>query len=159
MEEELIKRFLDLPLPPLIGNLLLIVLVGMALVDWYKGVPYQPIRHFLRWIGDQTTKGISDKVDALKSDVQNVREELDDHIRSQDDATAETLRARILSFASSVERGESHSKSEYENIVRLHDQYLDICARIGKQNGFTELEYDHIVKSYNDEFEKGNFYD
>lgn len=152
IEQELLKRLLETPTPPMIKNLLLILLLFLALVDWWDGVKFQPIRRFLRWIGRQFTKDLADKVEGLKEDIKEVRGDLEEHIKAQDDEMAESLRASILAFASSIERGEAHSRREYENIIRNHERYLELCEKLDKVNGYTEIEFEVIRQEYMSHF-------
>ena len=141
MEEEIIKRLLDLPTPPLIGHIVLIGLAVLAVIDWWSGVKYQPIRTALKWLGKQMNADLTKRVEG-------VRKELTEHIRSQDDDNAEYLRMNILSFSSSLSRGEAHSQTEFENIMRVHDRYAELCEKIGKKNGYTDSSFEFIQREY-----------
>lgn len=101
-------------------------------------------------------KDLDGKVDGLKADISEVRGDLEAHIMAQDNENAESLRSMILAFASSVSRGESHTQGEFEQIIRAHDRYLEICEKIGKQNGYTEMEYRYILEEYQTRFHDGN---
>lgn len=152
IEQEILKRLLETPTPPMIKNLLLLLLLFLALVDWWDGVEFQPIRRFLRWLGRQFTRDLADNVEGLKEDIKEVRGDLEEHIKAQDDEMAESLRASILAFASSIERGEAHSRREYENVIRNHERYLDLCEKLDKINGYTEIEFEVIRQNYVQKF-------
>jgi len=60
----------------------------------------------------------------------------------------DSLRYKILSFASSIRRGELHTTQEFETIFHFHDKYEMLIDKLGETNGFTHSEFLFIAEEY-----------
>lgn len=60
----------------------------------------------------------------------------------------DNLRYKVLSFASSLRRGEKHTTQEFETIFHFHDKYEKIIAERNETNGYLHEEFEYIKNEY-----------
>ena len=82
----------------------------------------------------------------IKLDLKEIKQEFNS---SEKDA----LRYKILSFASSLRRGEQHTTQEFETIFHFHDKYEKIIEKLDETNGYCHEEFEYITKKYKEKME------
>lgn len=65
-----------------------------------------------------------------------------------DDNEKDRLRYEILSFASSLRRGEKHTTQEFDTIFMFHSKYETIIKRLNVSNGYLDDEFAYIIKKF-----------
>lgn len=73
----------------------------------------------------------------LKEDIKNLNNELTNNEK-------DNLRYKVLSFASSLRRGETHTTQEFETIFHFHDKYEEIIRSRNEKNGYLHEEFEFI---------------
>ena len=72
-----------------------------------------------------------------------------DQINSKiDENEKDRLRHEILSFASSLRRGEKHTTQEFDTIFMFHSKYETIIKRLNVSNGYLDDEFNYIIKKF-----------
>lgn len=87
----------------------------------------------------------------LYGDVRNDIKELKNDFNSSE---KDRLRYEILSFASSLRRGEAHTTQEFQTICMFHDKYEKIIEKLGEKNGFTHSEFEYIEEKMREKMEE-----
>lgn len=77
-----------------------------------------------------------------------INKELKTMNQAIDDNEKDHLRHEILSFASSLRRGEKHTTQEFETIYHFHEKYEKIVKKLGESNGYTDEEFKYIREQY-----------
>lgn len=126
----------------------LFALSGLIEVAPIKINPWSKI---LRWIGNKLNGDVLVEVDALKSQVQLVRER-------QDESEAKSARVRILRFGDEMYLGQKHSKEHFINILADIKTYNDYCREHPNfENERTKITEEHIKSTYQRCLEEHSF--
>lgn len=75
------------------------------------------------------------------SEIDNINAKIDDNEKDR-------LRYEILSFASSLRRGEKHTTQEFDTIFMFHSKYQTIIKRLNVSNGYLDEEFDYIIQEF-----------
>lgn len=83
----------------------------------------------------------------VRSDIKELKEDFNSSEKDR-------LRYEILSFASSLRRGEAHTTQEFQTICAFHDKYENLISRLGEKNGFTHSEFEYIEEKMREKMEE-----
>lgn len=104
------------------GLLLLLTLIQIAPI---KVNPWSAIG---RVIGKALNGDVMKKLDVLEDSQRETREQLEEHIRVDDERNADLHRTRILRFNTELLRDNKHTEEEFNDILYNIDCYEKYCA-------------------------------
>lgn len=95
----------------------------------------------LKWIGRRLNS-------ELREDVKILKKEVDDLKKEQIQKNIEQKRKIILDFANSLRQDKKHTVEEYENIIRVIDDYMIMCEKYKIKNGYIDIQSKYINDTY-----------
>lgn len=95
----------------------------------------------LKWIGRRLNS-------ELREDVKILKKEVDDLKKEQIQKNIEQKRKIILDFANSLRQDKKHTVEEYENIIRVIDDYMIMCEKHNIKNGYIDIQSKYINDTY-----------
>lgn len=90
-------------------------------------VKINPWRAVARVIGRAVNGEVLESVEDVKRAQRDTRKALDEHIRSDNERNADTLRMRILHFNNDLLRGDRHTREDFIEILAVIDAYEQYC--------------------------------
>lgn len=90
-------------------------------------VKINPWRAVARAIGRAINGEVLESVEDVKRAQQDTRKALDEHIQSDDERNADTLRMRVLHFNNELLRGVRHTREDFIEILAVIDAYERYC--------------------------------
>lgn len=90
-------------------------------------VKINPWRAVARAIGRAVNGEVLESVEDVKRAQRDTRKALDEHIRSDNERNADTLRMRILHFNNDLLRGDRHTREDFIEILAVIDAYEQYC--------------------------------
>ena len=119
--DELLRTARDIFLGGGAGLVAILSLVEIA------PVKINPWRAVARAIGRAINGEVLESVEDVKRAQRDTRKALDEHIRSDDERNADTLRMRILHFNNELLRGDRHTREDFIEILAVIDAYEQYC--------------------------------
>lgn len=93
--------------------------------------PWSWVLDILKWLWRGFCRSLNAEVLAqiseVKTEQQNIREKLENHIKLDDEREADKVRASILHFNNELLRSIPHTKEEFVEILAKIDWYNDFC--------------------------------
>lgn len=132
---------------PLITSSLALFGIVIDITPWIK---IDPVKALFRWIGKQINSDIKESIKVLQTEIDEVR-------KDGDEREARRLRASILDFANACRNGKKHTKDQFENIFRDHEDYICICENRGIKNGFLDDEFNYVRQVFHECQENNSF--
>lgn len=106
-------------LPPVLVALLSLVEVSPIKINPWSGLA--------KWLGRAINGEVLESVEDVKKAQRDTRKALDEHIQSDDERNADTLRMRILHFNNELLRGDRHTREDFIEILAVIDAYEQYC--------------------------------
>lgn len=106
-------------LPPVLVALLSLVEVSPIKINPWSGLA--------KWLGRAINGEVLESVEDVKRAQQDTRKALDEHIQSDDERNADTLRMRVLHFNNELLRGVRHTREDFIEILAVIDAYERYC--------------------------------
>lgn len=121
-------------------------------------IKINPWSALLRGIGKCLNTDVVVELSGIKQEQEKIKERLEEHIRIDDERTADEYRRRILAFNSSLLIGIAHTREEFVEILGVIDLYEKYCtAHPGYKNNRAVHAISHISKVYDASLENHNF--
>lgn len=95
----------------------------------------------LKWIGRRLNL-------ELKEDVEKIEKRIDELEMKQIQKDIDQKRKTILDFANSLRQDKKHTVEEYENIIRMIDDYIVLCEKYCIKNGYINIQSKYINDTY-----------
>lgn len=134
------------------GSGVLVVILTLIQVSPIK---VDPFGAFARWIGRALNGDVMKKLDKMENAQAETREQLDKHIRMDDERNADAHRVQILRFNRELLQGLPHTHEDfiealheidfYEHYCRTHEEY---------ENNRAVLAIENIKRAYREWQEK-----
>lgn len=90
----------------------------------------------------------SDKQGEILKEIKDLRQDLDDHVRADEEYKANQCRTRILRFSDELRRGVQHSEESFNNVLDDIDFYLAYCAK--NKNSYVNSKADAAIRNVRD---------
>ena len=119
--DELLRTARDVFLGGGVGLVAILSLVEIA------PVKINPWRAVARAIGRAINGEVLESVEDVKKAQRDTRKALDEHIQSDDEHNADTLRMRVLHFNNELLRGDRHTREDFIEILAVIDAYEQYC--------------------------------
>lgn len=117
--------------------------------------PWSAVLHLL---GKQLNADTMRELEAIKTEREKISNRLEEHIRIDDERTADEYRRRVLSFNASLLADKAHTQEEFVEILGVIDLYEKYCAsHPGYKNNRAVHAISHISKVYDERLEKHDF--
>lgn len=114
------------------------VIVGLAavgiVIDLTPGIKIQPVRYLIRQIGNLMNHDIKGQLDKIEKDLQEHK--------------VESWRREILDFANSCMNHTRHTKEEFDNFFKNHDDYEKYISENKLENGCVNVAFKYVEKIY-----------
>ena len=119
--DELLRTARDIFLGGGAGLVAILSLVEIA------PVKINPWRAVARALGRAINGEVLESVEDVKKAQRDTRKALDEHIQSDDERNADTLRMRVLHFNNELLRGDRHTREDFIEILAVIDAYEQYC--------------------------------
>ena len=150
--DELLRTARDIFLGGGAGLVAILSLVEIA------PVKINPWRAVARAIGRAINGEVLESVDDVKRAQRDTRKALDEHIQSDDERNADTLRMRILHFNNELLRGDRHTREDFIEILAVIDAYEQYCKNHPNyRNNRAVFAIKNIGEVYADRLRKRDF--
>lgn len=131
------------------GPISLLFIVAMTILQ-IAPININPWSALFRWFGKQLNQ------DVIK-DIDEVKEQLNQHIKDSEESELKARRTTILDFGSSVIRGVNYHKEKFDFMINECDAYQEYCRRNNIQNGVAEASIAEIRRIYQDHLRNDDF--
>lgn len=145
MDQAQLERILDW----LVHNFVQVFLIFSIFIQ-ITPIKWNPISSLIKWIGENLTHDINNKIDDIADQVSDLQGNVDANEKDR-------IRWEILDFANSCRHGDKHSQDEFRHISDLHDKYKALLKKTDDQNGVFDTEYEWIQSIYKDRLSKNDF--
>lgn len=115
-------------------------------------VKVYPVSWLLKKIGSIMNADLIDEIQKLKK-------EFNDHLEDYDKEKINEIRKEINDFSLSCQRGEHHTRDEFERIFSRIGEYHDILRKRNQENGKIDIEVAYINKIYQMCLEEHRFFE
>ncbi|MBR5584014.1 MAG: hypothetical protein IKW21_05755 [Lachnospiraceae bacterium] len=95
----------------------------------------------------------------LIEEIQKIKKEYNDHLEDYDKEKINEIRKEINDFSLSCQRGEHHTRDEFERIFSRIGEYHDILRKRNQENGKIDIEVAYINKIYQMCLEEHRFFE
>ncbi|MCM1215997.1 MAG: hypothetical protein NC548_15930 [Lachnospiraceae bacterium] len=170
-----------------LGNVALIVLIFSLFIDLTPGIKFNPIKWIIKQFGDAFNNSIDKKVDQMKTEVSSkmdamnedlsnkidvINDEIKDIKKRQieqeksilrqekeiDVAEVNRLKQEILNFSNRLFRKQKFTSEEYRTVMDSYTRYENIIEKYDDlQNGKIKIEYEIIIKHYEEHKDDGEY--
>ena len=103
------------------------VLVALLSLVEVSPIKINPWSSLAKWLGRAINGEVLESVEDVKKAQRDTRKALDEHIQSDDERNADTLRMRILHFNNELLRGDRHTREDFIEILAVIDAYEQYC--------------------------------
>ena len=107
--------------------------VGIV-VDLTPGIKIQPVRYLIKQVGSLMNHDIKEQLNKIEKDLQEHK--------------IESWRAEILDFANSCMNHRRHTKEEFNNFFKAHDNYEIYVKENGLENGCVDAAFKYVEQIY-----------
>lgn len=133
------------------------LLVLMTLVQ-IAPIKINPWSSLARTVGRAVNGEVLKKLDVVKTELEETKENLDSHIRIDDERNADMHRARILQFNTELLRDIRHTEEDFNEILYNIDCYERYCE---EHSGYRNNRCVHAIKNikrvFDERMEKRDF--
>jgi hypothetical protein len=123
--------------------------IGIEVTPFIK---INPVSWLMRKIGSMLNAELLKEVSSLKK-------EFHDHLKEEDDEKINNIRKEIVDFSLSCQRGEHHTRDEFDRIFERVQKYHELLEKYDKENGKIDIEVNYIKKIYASCLEEHRFFE
>ena len=116
-------------------SLVLLILTVLASLIQITPIKVNPWDKIFGWIGKKMNKDVSDQVKEVRSEVKQVRKDLDTHIQDDKREKLEVQRRDILDFANACMNGRKHTQEQFTFVIKKCDEYEKYIEDNNLKNG------------------------
>lgn len=116
-------------------SLVLLIFTVLASLIQITPIKVNPWDKIFGWIGKKMNKDVSDQVKEIRSEVKQVREDLDTHIQDDKREKLEAQRRDILDFANACMNGRKHTQEQFTFVMKKCDEYEKYIEDNNLKNG------------------------
>lgn len=115
-------------------------------------IKLRPVSWILKKIGNMMNADIINELNTFKI-------EFDTHLKNCDLDKINDIRKEIVDFSLSCQRGEHHTRDEFDRIFSRVGIYHDLLSKYKMQNGKIDIEVNYINKVYGECLEEHKFFE
>lgn len=127
-----------------------VIVLGTITIFEVTPIKINPWKSIFKWIGNAINGDLMEEIKHLKEDVATIKED-------QQEDNAENMRCRILSFARSCRRHDTHDAEEWNNIISQLRKYEAYVEERGIKNGVIEENAAYLRELYHERLVKNDF--
>lgn len=127
-----------------------VIVLGTITIFEVTPIKINPWKRIFKWIGNAINGELLKEIEHLKKDVSTIKED-------QQEDNAENMRCRILSFARSCRRHDTHDAEEWNNIISQLRKYESYVKERGIENGVIEENAAYLRELYHERLVKNDF--
>lgn len=116
-------------------------------IDLNPKIKVNPIRWCLAQIGKMLNADVNTRLDKMETNISNLSKTVGDDRYNQDQTRIKDIRSRILDFSNSLAKRE-RDLDEFEDIMDLDIEYVDLLKKYGMKNGRTTRAMENIRNHY-----------
>jgi hypothetical protein len=95
----------------------------------------------------------------LLKEVSSLKKEFHDHLKEEDDEKINNIRKEIVDFSLSCQRGEHHTRDEFDRIFERVQKYHELLEKYDEENGKIDIEVNYTKKIYASCLEEHRFFE
>lgn len=118
-------------------------------------IKLDPWKTLFGFIGRALNRDLKSELDSIKGLLKGQGEHLREIEMTVDMNEIKRIRAEIFAFADSCKMGEKHTEEAFLHIIDIHEDYEKLIDKYDMTNGRISLDYDYIMKVYQECVEKG----
>ena len=122
------------------GGIGAVVLIALTLVE-FTPIKINPLSAIFGWIGRKLNGELSEKVNALTSDLDKFKKDFE--VKNAND-----LRWSILGFARSCRKGDRHSREEWKHVIDQMAFYEEYVEKKNITNGVIKEDTKYLRNLY-----------
>lgn len=115
-------------------------------------IKINPVSWLLKKIGNMMNADIINELNRFKN-------EFDTHLKNCDLDKINDIRKEIVDFSLSCQRGEHHTRDEFDRIFSRVGTYHELLDKYKMQNGKIDIEVTYINKVYGECLEEHKFFE
>lgn len=121
-------------------------------------IKINPWSAIFKWVGKAINAEVLKELSVVKTEQQETRKHLDEHVRLADVRDADEHRARILRFNRELLRSIPHTHEDYIDVLADIDFYENYCrTHEDYENGRAVHAIANIHRAYDEHLRKGDF--
>lgn len=138
----------------------------LSFVFQVSKIPINPWGWLLNAISEAITRPIAERLEKREeehakqyAEITNCLNKLDERIdglegklkeneTKEDDRYIKSLRRQIIDFADSIRNGKEHSREQYEEVIRMNEEYHETLRQCHMTNGYIDEEVRFIKTSF-----------
>lgn len=132
-----------------LGKISLVVVALMTLIQ-ITPIKLNPWDKLFKWIGNKLNADI-------KKDLDSVKKDLDEHIKSSNIKDLRDTRMHILEFCNSCMNGQRHTKEQFDFMIMQCDDYEKYIEKNKIKNGVITSAINEIRRRYDDAIHNNYF--
>lgn len=132
-----------------LGKISLVVAILMTLIQ-ITPIKLNPWDTLFKWIGNKLNADI-------KKDLDSVKKDLDEHIKSSNIKDLRDTRMHILEFCNSCMNGQRHTKEQFDFMITQCDDYEQYIEKNKIKNGVITSAINEIRRRYDDAIHNNYF--
>lgn len=132
-----------------LGKISLVVVALMTLIQ-ITPIKLNPWDKLFKWIGNKLNADI-------KKDLDSVKKDLDEHIKSSNIKDLRDTRMHILEFCNSCMNGQRHTKEQFDFMITQCDDYEQYIEKNKIKNGVITSAINEIRRRYDDAIHNNYF--
>ena len=122
-------------------NHLLYIILGASVIIQISPIKLDPWKKIFKWIGDAINGELKESITTINTTIDNIKGDI---LTNEKDR----IRWEVLDFANSCRNGRNHSLDEFKHIITLNDKYTRLLQMTNDNNGVFDIEYQYILKLY-----------
>ncbi|MBQ3109862.1 MAG: hypothetical protein IJC69_01805 [Clostridia bacterium] len=120
-------------------------------------IKLNPWKMLFEFIGKSLNRDVKKELDSIKGLIKCQGESIREIEMMVDMNEIKRIRAEIFAFADSCKMGEKHTEEAFLHIIDIHEDYEELIEKYNMTNGRITLDYDYVMKVYQDCVKKGVF--
>lgn len=120
-------------------------------------IKLNPWKMLFEFIGKSLNRDVKKELDSIKGLIKCQGESIREIEMMVDMNEIKRIRAEIFAFADSCKMGEKHTEEAFLHIIDIHEDYEELIEKYSMTNGRITLDYDYVMKVYQDCVKKGVF--
>lgn len=129
-------------------SLVLLLLTVLASIIQITPIKINPWDKIFGWIGKKLNKEVSEDIKEVRTEVQQVRKDLDKHVAENQKEKLEGQRRDILDFANACMNGRKHTQEQFTFVIKTCDEYEAYIEQNHLKNGEISSAIEEIRRLY-----------
>ena len=134
------------------------LIVAVMSVIQVSKIEINPQSFIAAKLGNALNAGVMKEIKDIKTEQEETRKKLDEHIEESEERKTDTYRSRILRFNNELLRPIRHTKEEFVEVLGYIDKYEHYCEKNPEYpNSRAEIAIENIREVYKVRLKKRDF--